>query len=208
MSLPVVGATSLVGAIGHWREGNVRVRTALPFGLVAMAGAYTAARLSVHLAGRTQLFVLGATMLTAATFMLLGTPGVQGGDGQGGKPAPFPLFLAVGFAVGGLTGVIGIGGGFLIVPALVVLAQVPMRQAIGTSLMVITMNSLAGFAGQSHVGEIPLGLVIAFTTIAVGGIIVGTRLVRRVRQAALKRAFAVFLLVIAVLLLWQNRGML
>jgi len=208
MSLPVVGTTSLVGAIGHWRAGNVRVRTALPFGLVAMAGAFTAARLSVRLAGRTQLFVLGTTMLVAATFMLVGAPGTRGGDAGGAKPAPLPLFLAVGFAVGGLTGVIGIGGGFLIVPALVVLAQVPMRQAVGTSLLVITMNSLAGFAGQAHVGEIPLGVVITFTIIAIGGILVGTRLVRSVKQAALKRAFAVLLLVIAVLLLWQNRGML
>ena len=102
---------------------------------------------------------------------------------------------------------IGIGGGFLIVPALVGLAGLPMRQAVGTSLIVITMTAAAGFAGQHVTGEVPLRLVLVFSGIAMAGIVTGTVFVRWVRQRTLKRAFAVLLFAIAALVLWQNRAL-
>ena len=114
--------------------------------------------------------------------------------------------VGVGFAVGVLTGIVGIGGGFLIVPALVVLGGVPMKQAIGTSLLVIAMNSAAGFAGYAGTVDVPWGFLAAFTAFAIGGILLGTRLVRSVSAASLRRAFAVFLLAVAFLMLYQNRG--
>jgi uncharacterized membrane protein YfcA len=99
---------------------------------------------------------------------------------------------------------IGIGGGFLLVPALVVFGREPMREAVGTSLLVIAMNSVSGFAGQRSVNAIPWALVITFSAIAVAGILAGTRFQQFVPQRSLKRGFAVLLLVIAALVLWQN----
>jgi len=201
MSFPVVGATSLVGAVGHWRAGNVRLSSALLFGLVAMAGAYGGARASGLLDGRAQLLILGVVMAAAAVMMLRSARYTAEAGAE--RPPSSALYL-VALAVGGLTGVIGIGGGFLIVPALVVFGQVPMREAVGTSLLVIAMNCVSGYAGQRDARAVPWLLVITFTAIA--GIVAGTRLARFVPQRTLKRGFAVLLLVIASLVLWQNHA--
>ena len=207
LSLPVVGATSLVGALSHWRAGNVNLRQALLFGLVAMVGAYGGARLAVLVSGIVQLTVLAVVMLAAAMSMLRRTndPASVQGTGSTQPVAPW-LVLVVGLGVGMLTGLVGIGGGFLIVPALVILARLPMKQAVGTSLLVIAMNSASGFAGYLGQVDVPWAFMAKFTAVAIGGILVGTYLVRFVSQRALKRAFAVFLLLIGSFILYQNRG--
>ena len=203
MSLPIVGTTSLAGALGHWRAGNVRLKTALLFGLAAMAGAYSGARLAGSLSGEVQLTMLAVVLLAAAVAMFRrGSPGgpVEGEAG----PALVPL-LAAAVGVGILTGLVGIGGGFLIVPALVLLARVPMKQAVGTSLVVIAMNSTAGFAGYLGQVEVPWGFMAGFTGMAIVGILMGTALVQFVSQTQLKRAFAVFLIGVGLFTLYQNR---
>ena len=207
MSLPVVGATSLIGAIGHWRSGNVDLRIALLFGALAMGGSYAGARLAAHIPGSVQLALLGVIMLGAAASMLRGggPPSATPAGEAHGERAPLALLIAVGLAVGALTGIVGIGGGFLIVPALVILGRVPMKEAIGTSLLVIAMNSATGFLGYLGQVEVPWGFVGAFTLVAIIGIVAGTLLVRHVPAHALKRAFAIFLLAIGVLVLYQNR---
>jgi uncharacterized protein len=205
MSLPVVGVTSLFGAISHWRAGDVRLATAIFFGVFTMTGAFVAARLSTRLDGRTQLFLLGVTMLAAAVLMLRDSArGLPSGADVLSRGASRLTLAIVGLSVGALTGLIGIGGGFLIVPALVVLAHVPVRQAVGTSLLVITMNSLAGFAGQHQVDQIPVRFLLAFGAVAIVGVVAGTRLSHRVEPRTLKRALAVLLLVVAALVLWQS----
>jgi len=203
MSFPVVGATSLVGAIGHWRAGNVRLSSALLFGLVAMAGSYGGARASGLLEGRVQLLILGAAMAAAAVMMLRSA---RGSADVLVPRAPSRAVYLIALSVGALTGVIGIGGGFLIVPALVVFGQVPMKEAVGTSLLVIAMNCVSGFAGQRDPRAIPWTFVITFSAAAIAGIIAGTRFARFVPQRTLKRGFAALLLVIAVLVLWQNHS--
>ena len=105
-----------------------------------------------------------------------------------------------------MTGIVGIGGGFLIVPALVLLGGVAMKQAVGTSLLVIAMNCASGFAGYVGHVEIPWAFVLSFIAVAAIGILVGTALARRVPQRALKQAFAVFLVAMGTLILAQNRG--
>lgn len=201
-SLVVVGATSLFGALGHWRAGRVRPRTALAFGLVAMLGAFAGARLAGLLSGTLQLAVFAVVMLAAAVSMFRGR---AEGD-ESAPPRPLPLIVLAGLAVGVLTGVVGVGGGFLIVPALVLLARLPMKQAVGTSLVVIAMNSAAGFTG--YLGRVPIrwGFLLAFTAVAILGILLGTRLVRHVSADALRRAFAVFLLVMGAFILYKNRA--
>ena len=203
MTLPVVGTASLVGAVSHWRAGNVRLRTAVLFGVVAMAGAYLGARLAGLVSGAVQLATLGVVMLAAAVSMLAG-----GRDDADGVRRPWPVLLLAGIGVGMLTGFVGIGGGFLIVPALVLLAGLPMKQAVGTSLVVIAMNSAAGFAGYLGMVELPWGFLAGFTLFAIIGILAGAGLVRHVPAAQLRRAFAIFLLAIGALVLYQNRAVL
>src|SRR2546430_1921740 len=118
MTLPVVGATALIGGIRHWRAGNVDLRAAVGFGLVAMIGSLVAARAARVLPGIVQLALLGVVMLGAAILMLRKSPAPDSAE----PPAPRLAVMAVtGLVVGGLTGLVGIGGGFLFVPALVLL---------------------------------------------------------------------------------------
>jgi len=202
VSYPIVGITSLVGAIRHWRAGNVRLSGALLFGVVAMTGAFAGARASSLLDGRTQLIILGIAMASAAAMMLRSAARETASESEHRRPSPALYLIAL--SVGLLTGLVGVGGGFLIVPALVVFGHVAMREAVGTSLLVIAMNCASGYAGHREVHEMPWRYVIMFTAVAVAGILVGTRFAQHVPQRALKKGFAVLLLVIAMLVLWQN----
>lgn len=202
MSLPVVGAAALVGVISHWRAGNVRLQTAAIFGSVAMVGSYAGARASVWFSARAQLLILGTVMVAAAISMLRDAAEEEPRE----SAAPHPtLLLAVGSGVGILTGLIGIGGGFLIVPALVILGRVPMKAAVGTSLLVIALNSTSGFLGHYGRESVPWGFVVRFTCVAMLGILAGTALVHHIPTRQLRRAFAFLLVVIGALILWQNR---
>jgi uncharacterized membrane protein YfcA len=209
MSLPIVGMTSLVGAVGHWRAGNVQLRTAILFGLIAMVGSYSGARLSVFVSGGAQLTLLAVLMLGAAYSMLRGAPrGAE--EGATDEPArvrqSMVVLAGVGLSIGILTGLAGVGGGFLVVPALVILARVPMKHAIGTSLVVIAMNAASGAIGYADQFDVPWSFVMVFTAVAIGGILAGTWLARFISQRALRRAFAVFLLAVGALILVQNRA--
>ncbi|HXE57840.1 MAG TPA: sulfite exporter TauE/SafE family protein [Gemmatimonadales bacterium] len=204
MSLAVVGTTSLVGAAGHWRRGNVNLRAALTFAPVAMLGTFAGARLARQVSETAQLTLFATLMLAAAGVMARGAPRAEapGADRSGGS-APATglgsqlLVGALGGAVGVLTGLAGIGGGFLIVPALTLLARLPMKQAIGTSLVVIALNAAAGFAGYLGRVELDWAVVAGFTSVAILGVGLGTRLAHHVPPLALRRGFAAFLAVTA-----------
>ena len=206
MSLAVVAVTSLVGSIGHWRAGRVDVRVAVLFGLIAMGGALVGTRLATFVSGGVQLALFGTVMMIAAIFMFRrSTPGhAITTDAAIGWLALAPLALAVGV----LTGLVGVGGGFMIVPALVLLGRLPMKQAVGTSLLVIAMNAMTAFFG--YLGTVPVewGVMIFFTVFAMAGILVGTWFVLFVPQDTLKRVFAVFLVGMASLILYRNRDVL
>lgn len=204
MSLPIVGVTSLMGAAFHWRLGNVRIRTAFTFGLLAMVGAFAGAKLAVFLDGATQLTLLAVVMLLAAASMLR-EGGKLSSDEISARPLRILMLVPVALGVGVMTGLVGIGGGFLVVPALVVLARVPMRQAIGTSLLVIAMNSAAGFVGYLGTVDFDWSFLAGFTAAAVGGALAGSALAAYVPQALLKRSFAVFLVAMGGFVLYKNR---
>lgn len=204
MSLVVVGATSLVGAAGHWREGHVNVRVASIFGAVAIVGTYLGTRLATRLSGAEQLAIFATTMLVAAGFMLRGRQ-ADAGSRAAQTPASVASTAIPGLVVGSLTGLAGVGGGFLIVPALV-WRGLPMCDAVGTSLLVIAMNCVMGFygyAGQVKVAWLSVALVTAGT---LPGIATGTYAMRFVSQQALRRGFAVLLLGVAVYILYRTLG--
>ena len=208
MSLPVIGVTSLVGAASHWRSGNVNIRTAVMFALIAMVGSYGGAQLARLLDGAVQLALLAAIMLLAAAMMYRSAQRTRPAAHAVGtvQPMRIALLVPVALTVGVITGVVGIGGGFLVVPALVLLARAPMKQAVGTSLLVIALNSAAAFAVYLGVVQVPWAFVCAFTGVAVVGILGGSYLVRFVSQRMLKQGFALLLIVMGSFMLYQNRG--
>jgi uncharacterized membrane protein YfcA len=191
--------------VSHWRAGNVWLRPALLFGLTAIAGAFAGAKLAGFLSGAVQLIMLAVVMLAAALAMYREgiTRMSTRSEGVG-----LGLLLAAAAGVGLVTGLVGIGGGFLIVPALVLFAGMPIRPAVGTSLLVIAMNAASGFAGYLGSVTVPWAFLLAFAGVASIGVIAGSTLVRYVPQGRLKRVFAVFLMAVSLFIVYQNRAIL
>jgi hypothetical protein len=220
MSLGVVGVTATIAAIDNWRRGNVVIRVALVFSLFGMMGTFAGARLGLLTPVIVQLGLFALVMYAAAWHMLkpVTLKPVAEADGvvvrADGTVAmshchdffsPCMGHIALhGIGVGILTGLVGVGGGFLIVPALVLLSGIPMKQAVGTSLAIVAAKSYAGFVG--YMGGVPIdyALMGAFTAVTVVGSFIGTRLAGRVSQATLKKAFAWFLVVVATYILLKS----
>lgn len=203
-SLPVVAIISAFGALGHWRAGNVELRTAFTLGVFTMIGGFAGARGAALLSGQAQMLLFAAVMIAASIAMLRGAS-IGPVVGPAAPRLPTLRIAPLGLGVGLLTGIVGVGGGFLIVPALVRLANLPMRVAVGTSLLVIAMNASAGTLGYLGQVSIPFSLLLPFTGIALIGTAIGTGAAQRVPQATLRRAFAVLLLVVSGFILYQNR---
>lgn len=203
-SLPVVALTSASGAIAHWMKGNVQVRTALIYGATAAVGSFAGARLARFISGPTQLILLALVMLAAAYRMAVSTTPVSTNE-IGDKPIAFTTLIPVALVVGALTGIVGVGGGFLIVPTLVIICHLPMRVAVGTSLMVIAMNAASGTAGYAGQVPIPWPIVLVFSSVAIVGSLLASRFSTRLPQVALRRGFGVLLVGLAILILVQNR---
>lgn len=198
-SLLVVGITSAVALLQHALSGNVRWRIGALFGAFGMLGAYAGGMLAKALPSWLILTFFALLMVGTAVAMLRGRHAAEEGT-----PQALWKVGVEGLVVGIVTGLVGAGGGFLVVPALVILGGLPMKQAIGTSLLVIAMKSVAGFAGyMSHV-DVDYTLSAWITGAAVIGSLVGTRLGARLPQDTLRRGFAYFVLVMAAFLLYQQ----
>lgn len=205
MSLAVVGMSAFVGFLGHWRQGSVNLRVGLPFGVVAMGAAFVTARVSDRVPATIQVTLFAMFAFTAALVMLFDSlRPVRGNVLSGGVPHFTPVLAVEAIGVGALTALIGAGGGFVIVPALVYLAGVPVKEAVGSSLLIITLNALSGFAG--YIGQEPIdwSLVGAFTGVAAIGALLGTRLNRHVSQVRIKQGFALLILVLGSYLVLRN----
>ncbi|MGB3851870.1 MAG: sulfite exporter TauE/SafE family protein [Tunicatimonas sp.] len=208
-SLFIVGAAALVGSFNYMRRGLVSYKTALVFAIPSLAAVFLTRRWIVPaipdpllqwgdfaLAKDTAVMVFFAIIMMLASFSMI----------RSGKPQPensdrihynYPLILLEGGIVGILTGLVGAGGGFLIIPALVLLAKLPMKLAIGTSLLIIAAKSLIGFTGDIGVQPINWSFLLIFAAIAVAGIIAGTYVSRFVPAQKLKSGFGWFVLVMA-----------
>ncbi len=197
-SLFVVAVTSSVGAASHARAGRVRWRTGLMFGAGGMAGAHAGGRLAGYLPADLLLSLFAVMMAVSAIAMLRGRRAMVTtltGDRPGLK------LVLQGSAVGVVTGLVGAGGGFVIVPALVILGRLPMKDAVGTSLLVIAMNAVSGLTGYLGHVDIDWPLALSVTAAAVAGSLVGTRLASRVPQESLRLGFGWFVMAMAAFIL-------
>ena len=201
-SLLVVGVTSAIGAISHARAGRVQWRTGLIFGGAGMAGAYGGGLLARFIPGTFLLVGFAVMMVATAIAMLRGRKDVDAPER--GHHLPIPTIIAEGVVVGLVTGLVGAGGGFLVVPALALLGGLPMPIAVGTSLIVIAMKSFAGLAGYLSSVQIDWALALAVTAAAVAGALAGARLTAKVNPDALRKAFGWFVLAMSSVILAQE----
>lgn len=212
-SLFIVGLTSLVGSFSHMKMGNIHWRTAIVFGIPSIISVYLTRHLVVPAIPNpvisTGSFVLSkdiAILLFFAIIMVLASysmirkskPKTDAIDGE--VSFNYPMILAEGLVVGGVTGLVGAGGGFLIIPALVLLAKLPMKQAVGTSLIIIASKSLLGFLGdlEKRSAEIDWQFLVIFSVIAIVGIFAGAALSKKISGDKLKPAFGWFVLVMGI----------
>ena len=200
-SLFVVGVTSAAGAVGHARAGRVRWRTGLLFGAAGLAGAFAGGTLGGHLPGDVLLVTFGLMMLVTSLAMIRGR---RVDESRPHGDLPVLRVLPYGLLVGLVASIVGAGGGFLVVPALALLGGLPMTVAVGTSLLVIAMNSLGGLVGYLGSVHLPWGLVLAVTAVAVLGSLAGGRLASRIPEGALRRGFGWFVLGMGGLVLLQQ----
>jgi len=206
-SLAIVGAISIVAVFPYARSRQVDWRSVVFFGVPGMIGTYLGAWLAGYLSGGVQLTLFAVVMLAAA-WMMIRRPKQPEERGRQKRQALWKIG-GEGLAVGILTGLVGVGGGFLIVPALVLLGGLPLRTAIGTSLAVIALKSFSGFYKYLDVLEtagasIEWWTVAAFIFVGVIGSITGKLIAARINQRALQQAFAVFLLVMGFFVLGKE----
>jgi uncharacterized membrane protein YfcA len=211
-SLFIVGATALVGGIQNARDGRVDFKTALIFGIPSIIAVYITRAYLVPVIPESVftlfdfevtkpifLMVIFAIVMVAASITMIKPQKNK----QLGEEIPmsynYPMILLEGSVVGVLTGLVGAGGGFLIIPALVLLAKMPMKKAVGTSLFIIAAKSLIGFTGDLKGSEIiDWKLLLLFTTASVFGIILGILLAKKIPGEKLKTSFGWFVLVMGI----------
>lgn len=206
-SLVVVALASTVSAVQHARAGNLRLDAALTFGSAGVVGAYLGGRASAWLDGGLLLLLFAAMMLLTAFAMWRGRRPSSDPAATAGRRSPLRLMLQ-GLAVGGFTGLVGAGGGFLIVPALALWAGLPMTAAVGTSLVIIVMNCVAGFLGYAANVSIDPVVVVGVASSAIAGALIGARLARRIDPASLRRGFALFVLAMGATILLREGALL
>ena len=217
-SLFIVGATALVGGVQNAMKKNVDFKTVLIFGVPSIAAVYATRMWMVPLIPR-EILTLGSFVLTKSIALMLlfavvmvfaavsmiRTKKQSNGNENSVMTYNYPMILLEGTVVGVLTGLVGAGGGFLIIPALVLLARMPMKLAVGTSLFVIAAKSLIGFLGDLQ-GEqqIDWSLLFGFTLAAIAGIFLGIFLSKKIEGEKLKKAFGWFVLIMGIYIITKE----
>lgn len=210
-SLFIVGATSLVGTFPKYKQGLVNIKTGLIFGAPSIAAVYLTRKLIVP-AIPDELFTVGSLVITKSILMMLlfallmvfasvsmiRSNGQKTDSSKTNKGFNYPMILLEGAVVGVLTGLVGAGGGFLIIPALVLFTGLPMKEAVGTSLMIIAAKSLIGFTGDLGHFDMNWNLLLIVTAIAIAGIFTGNYLSTKIDGGKLKTGFGWFVLVMGL----------
>lgn len=209
-SLFIVGSTSLIGSFPKYKAGEINVKTAIIFGIPSIAAVY-ATRAFIVPAIPEEIFTTGSFVFTKSLLMMIlfavlmvfasismirNKKRVNETIKQ--QQFNYPLILIEGVVVGTLTGLVGAGGGFLIIPALVLLSNLPMKQAIGTSLLIIAAKSLVGFTGDIGNTDMNWTLLFTISGLATAGIFIGNMLSKKIPADNLKKGFGWFVLVMGV----------
>jgi uncharacterized membrane protein YfcA len=216
-SLFVVGVTSVIGAFQNFKKGLVDLKTAIIFSIPAFMAVYVTRRFLVPMIPEV-LFEIADFKVTNAVFIMIffavimilaSVSMIRGGKTSGNTDAVaisynYPLIATEGILVGVLTGIVGAGGGFLIIPALVLLAKLPMKKAVGTSLLIIAVKSLIGFLGDVANLDIDWNFLLTFTALSILGIIIGVYLSKFISGKKLKKGFGYFTLVMAIYILYKE----
>ncbi len=216
-SLFIVGSTSLIGAFNNWRKGHVQVKTALLFGLSSITTVFITRKFLIPAIPKEILkigsFTLTENILTMVLFAVLmlvaSIAMIRNGNKEEVQHNPIatpvktnlPRLLLYGVGIGLATGLLGAGGGFLLIPTLVLLVGLPMKEAVGTSLLMIALNSLIGFTGDLGHFNIDWTFLLTITAIAIAGIFIGGYLSKKIDGAKLKKAFGWFVLVMGLYIL-------
>lgn len=201
MSLVIVGATSAFGAYLHHRHGQVFAKAVLTLGAAGMVGAFVGSALTHLVSEKVLMLSFALLMVGSGAAMLRKKP-----DTDLTPRCSPPRCLSIGAAVGVMTGFLGVGGGFMIVPALILFAGLAPKTAVGSSLAIIGLNSAAGFFGHLRYGEIDWPLTAAFLAVALLGMGIGAKICTQVSQRALQQSFAWFIIVVAVFIGGVNLG--
>jgi len=219
-SLFIVGVTSIAGSVQFYRKDQIDIKTGIIFGLPSIAAVFLTRAWLVPAIPEV-LFSLGAfeltknifTMLLFALLMIMASLSMifkrkPKSNSEGAKagiaPNVYVWILLEGLVVGVLTGLVGAGGGFLIIPALVILTGMDMKRAVGTSLMIIAVKSLIGFTGDLMHAEMDWQLLLIFTSLSVAGIFPGSALAARIDAEKLKKGFGFFVLLMGIYILWMQ----
>ncbi|HEU0029202.1 MAG TPA: sulfite exporter TauE/SafE family protein [Kofleriaceae bacterium] len=203
-SLVVVGLTSMVALVPHARAKAVQWRLGVAFGGASMASAFLGGRLGELIPSLVLIIAFAVVMLAAGIAMLVRArrPLLACDSDQ----VSLPRVLVIGVGVGLVTGTLGAGGGFIIVPALALVGGLGMREAVGTSLLVIAMNSFAGVAGTASHATIDLKITVGVTAVAIVGSLVGVLIGRRLAAQHLQRAFGWFVIIVGIAILFRELG--
>lgn len=196
-SLIVVGLTSMAAMVPHARAGHVRWRIGLVFGVASMASALAGSRIGAALPGAVLLVAFASVMVVSGIAMLIRTRRALPAPGHDPRLGRIVL---VGAGVGLLTGILGAGGGFIIVPALVIAGGLTVTSAVATSLLVIAMNSIAAYAGMAGHVAFDAGLLAPVVVLAITGTFAGTWIGRRMSPSQLQRSFGYFVIVLGLMI--------
>jgi uncharacterized protein len=210
-SLFVVGSTSLVGSFTYMRKNLVDYKTALVFAIPSFIAVFLTRKFlvpalpdpifsidDVSVSKNIAIMIFFALIMLAASYSMIKEKKDKGGDENSKIKFNIPLIALEGAVVGAVTGIVGAGGGFLIIPALVLLAKLPMKMAVGTSLLIIAAKSLIGFLGDLGNQVIDWKLLLIFTGLSVVGIFIGSSLSKKINEKVLKRGFGWFVLVMGI----------
>ncbi len=211
-SLFIVGTSSLIGAYPKYKQGLISIKTAIVFGIPSIAAVFATRKFIVP-AIPSEIFTFGdfvvtksilmmmlfAVLMVAASISMIREKKNKN-EGEDEQKFNYPMIVVEGVVVGVLTGLVGAGGGFLIIPALVMLSKLPMKKAVGTSLLIIAAKSLIGFTGDlsSNAANMDWVLLVSVTTLAIGGIFVGNVLSKKIDGNKLKKGFGWFVLIMGI----------
>ena len=217
-SLFIVGLTSGVGSVGYFKKGLVNIKTAVVFGIPSIIAVFTTRALIVPAIPK-EVFTIGDFIVTKSILMMLlfailmiaasysmikKDKKTNIDDKEEEQKFNYPLILIEGAVVGILTGLVGAGGGFLIIPALVILSKLPMKEAVGTSLVIIAAKSIIGFFGESDETVTDWQFLFTISAFAIIGIFIGTALSKKIDGAELKPAFGWFVLVMGIYIITKE----